>query len=297
MTLPLYSESQISVSEQIRLLKSDGLIIENEQKAINLLNHISLFRFKSYLKPYRDPKTKKFKNNASFESAYSLYQFDSALRQLIYGEIEKIEVSFRTQLSLIMSEESGVYWFEKAENFKNPDKHSELLAGLHSELKRCDDEMIVDFQRKYANVFPPSWMTFEVASFGTLSKIYRLLKSGRARRKVAKFYGLSDTVMESWLHALVYVRNICAHHSRLWNRRMSINAIIPRKTHLKFINVPKDTKRVYFILSILVYFLQSVNPQNTFPTRLKALISKFPHIDLGAMGFPIQWKDEPLWSN
>lgn len=63
---------------------------------------------------------------------------------------------------------------------------------------------------------------------------------------------LTDTVMESWLHSIVYVRNICAHHSRLWNRRLSINALVPRNTHLPFINTPQDTKRVYYILYSLV---------------------------------------------
>ena len=295
MTLPRYNQPQISVADQIRLLKSEGLVFTDENRAQHILENISLFRMKSYLTPFRVPGSRTFKPGASFDDAYNLYKFDSELRKMICSEMEKIEISIRTQLSLIMGDESGIYWFEDATNFRDANRHTGLLSSLEAELRRSDDYAIVDFQRKYSNVFPPSWMTFEVSSFGTLSMMYRWLKAGHARRKVARFYGLTDTIMESWLHAIVYVRNICAHHSRLWNRRLSINALVPRRTHLPFIDIPADTKRVYYIMSILLYFLQAVNPQNTFAARFRSLLGKYPNVDVSAMGFPSDWQDEKLW--
>ena len=149
----------------------------------------------------------------------------------------------------------------------------------------------------YANPFPPTWMTFEVSSFGTLSMMSPWLRKGHARRHVANFYGVSDSVLESWRHSIVYVRNICAHHSRLWNRRLSINAIVPRRTRLPFVAIPSDTKKVYYVLSIILYLLQTINPNNTFVTRFKSLLAKYPSVEVTAMGFPQNWQDEPLWSN
>lgn len=295
MALPHYNQSQISVADQIRLLKSEGLYFSNENKARHILDNISFFRMKSYLRPFRQPHLRQFKKGASFEDAYSLYKFDSALRKMICSELEKIEVSIRTQLSLIMGDEAGIYWFEKPDNFRNYNRHAILLNNLQTELQRSDDDDIVSFRQRYSNKFPPSWMTFEISSFGTLSMMYRWLNAGHARRKIARFYGLTDTVMESWLHSIVYVRNICAHHSRLWNRRLSINALIPRNTNLPFINIPNDTKKVYYILSIILYFLQAVNPQNTFAARFKSLLIEYPGVDISAMGFPKNWKDEGIW--
>ena len=101
--------------------------------------------------------------------------------------------------------------------------------------------------------------------------------------------------MESWLHSIVYVRNICAHHSRLWNRRLSVNAVIPRRTTKPFVSIPNDTKKVYYTLSIILYLLQTVNPSNTFALRFKALLIKYPHIDVAAMGFPFGWDFNTLW--
>lgn len=245
--------------------------------------------------PFRILGSRTFKAGATFDDAYSIYKFDSELRKMICSEMEKIEISIRTQLSLIMGDEYGIYWFEDSSNFRDANRHTGLLASLESELRRSDEDTIVNFQHKYSNAFPPSWMTFEISSFGTLSMMYKWLNAGHARRKVARFYGLSDTVMESWLHSMVYVRNICAHHSRLWNRQLSINALVPRRTYLPFINIPTDTKRVYYITSILLYFLQAVNPQNTFAARFKSLLAKYPNVDASAMGFSCDWKNEALW--
>lgn len=295
MSLPEYTKPQISVSEQILLLKSEGLSFNDENRAQHILNNISLFRLKGYLLPFRRPGSKEFLPGASFEDAYRLYKFDSELRKLICSELEKIEISIRTQLSLVMAEDAGNYWFENADNFRDASRHSSLLMSLQSELHRSDDEALLVFRQQYSNPFPPSWMAFEVSSFGTLSMMYRWLKAGRSRRKVAWFYGLSDSVMESWLHSIAYVRNICAHHSRLWNRKLSINALVPRKPRKQFVAIPGDTKRVYFVLSIILYFLQSVNPDNTFASRVKELLNRYPNVDLVAMGFHEGWEQESLW--
>lgn len=291
----IYNQPQISIEEQIQLLKSEGLSFTNEGRACHLLQNISMFRLKSYLKPFRQQNSRRFKTGSTFEEAYDIYKFDSELRKMICSELEKIEVSVRTQLSLIMSEYAGVYWFENPTNFRDANRHSSLLRSLGEELRRSDDDAFVTFRQNYSNPFPPSWMAFEVSSFGTLSMMYRWLNAGLARRRVAGFYGLSDTVMESWLHSIVYVRNICAHHSRLWNRRLSINAMVPKRTGRPFIATPDNTKKVYYILSIILYFLQTVNPATTLAARFKALLGKYPQIDVSAMGFPADWQSCLLW--
>ena len=47
--------------------------------------------------------------------------------------LEKIEVSIRTQLSLIMGDEAGIYWFENPANFRNASRHATLLTNLQTE--------------------------------------------------------------------------------------------------------------------------------------------------------------------
>ena len=121
------------------------------------------------------------------------------------SELGKIEVSIRTHLSLTMAGDAGIFWFADEANFRDANRHSSLLRNLQEELHRSDDDAIIQFRRTYATPFPPAWMTFEVSSFGTLSMIYHWLRAGHARRHVANFYGVSDSVLESWQYSIVYV--------------------------------------------------------------------------------------------
>ena len=141
MALQYYNQPQIAVEEQIHLLKSEGLLFENESRAIHLLQNISLFRLKSYLKPLRHNNSRLFKTGATFEQAYMLYKFDSELRKMICSELEKIEISIRTQLSFTMADAAGVFWFADASNFRDANRHASLLRCLQEELHRSDDDV------------------------------------------------------------------------------------------------------------------------------------------------------------
>ena len=291
-----YTDKPLSFSQQIALLKSNGLTIADESKALHTLQQISYFRLKNYLTPLMsDKELHIFVPSASFDQAYSLYKFDSRLRKLIAGELEKIEVSIRTQMAYILSDEVDIYWFADSNNFGSFDKHAGILTNLQSELDRSDDDQILRFKRLYSDPFPPAWMTMEVTSFGTLSMLYKLLKPNLSKRRIANFYGISDSVFESWLHSIVYVRNICAHHSRLWNKTLRIRPLFPRKTGKTFISSPVRSDRLYYVLCIIQYLLLTVNPDTTFPARLKALLAEFPEVNPSAMGFPTHWEKELIW--
>lgn len=291
-----YTERPLTLDEQIALLKQRGLNCMDEKKVRHVLSHVSYFRLKSYLTPLTSNKERWiFKPNATFETAYRLYKFDSKLRKLIAAELEKVEVSIRTQMAYQLAKDYGAFWFMESDNFTNPDKHANLLASIGAELTRSDDDQILRFRREHDVDMPPAWMTMEVSSFGTLSMLYNYFKPGHTKREIARFYGVSDSVFESWLHSIVYVRNICAHHSRLWNRALRIRPLFPRKTARPFLSVATTNNRVYYVLAIIQYLMQTINPSSTFATRLKLLISDFPEVNPSAMGFPGNWEEEPLW--
>lgn len=291
-----YTDKPLSFQQQIALLKSNGLSFADESKALHTLQQISYFRLKSYLMPLMSDKVLHiFKSGVTFEQAYTLYKFDSRLRKLIAGELEKIEISIRTQMAYTLSDEVDIYWFADAANFVSATKHAGLITSLQSELDRTDDDQILLFKRRYDDAFPPAWMTMEVTSFGTLSMLYKLLKPSLTKRKIANYYGVSDSVFESWLHSIVYVRNICAHHSRLWNKTLRIRPLFPRKVNGTFISMPVRSDRLYYVLCIIQYLLLKVNPNTTFQARLKALFAEFPDADISAMGFPKEWESEALW--
>ena len=98
------------------------------------------------------------------------------------------------------------------------------------------------------------------------------------------------------VHSIVYLRNVCAHHTRLWNRNMSISPQAPKTTTNTWITDKNvRTNKTYFMLCMIRYLLQTVNPNTTFSDRLKQLFAKYPNVDAKAMDFPINWEREPLW--
>lgn len=300
MTMKIsYSKQLISFTDQITLLKQRGMVLGNETKALHLLQNISYYRLSGYWYPLLADKQRHiFKPGSTFEAAYNIYKFDSELRKLIIAELEKIEVAVRTQTAYILSTQYHAHWFEDSSLFSNPVRHTKVLAKIEEEYNRSDEEFITAFKAKYSDHFPPSWMTMEIASFGTLSILYGNLQPGRAKRSIAAYFGLPDTVFASWLHCIVYVRNICAHHSRLWNRILSIRPLMPRSPRNTFIALPASgTQQTYFVLSMIIYLLNTVNPNHSFISRFKELLNRYPSIDVRAMGFPINWENEKLWES
>ena len=299
MSKTTYSKPPLSYQEQIEQLISRGLIIENKAKAQHLLENISYYRLSGYWYPLlSDKKAHIFKPDATLENAFNLYCFDRELRQLVLAELEKIEVAVRAKISYIMSHKHGAFWFQNQSIFQNPIKHAETLTKIGTEFDRSDEEFIHAFKNSYNNQLPPSWMMMEITSFGAMSQLYKNLKPGKEKRDIAHYFGLADSVFVTWLHSIVYLRNVCAHHTRLWNRAMSIRPqipISPQKTWLKTTNIPNN--RSYFILSMLAFLLQTVNPHNRFVQKFKLLLIKYPNVDTKALGFPVHWQEETLWTN
>lgn len=292
-----YSKPALTYQDQLQQLRRRGLEVDNEAKALHLLEHVSYYRLSGYWYPLlADKITHNFKQGSTFETAFKYYCFDRELRRLVVAEIEKIEVAIRSKMIYELSHAYGPFWFENTNLFSNQDSHNITLTKIHEEFSRSDEEFIKAFKEKYSNPLPPSWIILEITSFGSLSKLYKNLIPGGIKRNISDHFGLSDNVFSTWLHSIVYLRNVCAHHSRLWNRTIRITPkkpLNPRKQWLTVTLAKSD--KTFFILSMIVYLLQTVNPTNTFVVRFKKLLSDYPNIDVRALGFPTDWVQEPLW--
>jgi len=294
---PVYQKPFLPYVEQIDLLKGRGLSFKNEEQAIKILERVSYYRLGCYWHMFLDGRQNKvFKENSSFESAFEIYKFDMNLRKIIIAEIEKIEVAFRSKMAHVLSLSNGSFWLEEKSLFSKSSEHKSLVLKVKEEIKRSDESLIASFKKEYSNDIPPTFMLLEITSFGTLSKLYKNLKSSKEKQEIASFFGLFDKAFESWLYSLVYVRNVCAHYARLWNRKMRIIPVHPSTHKNQWLNnrqIPNN--RIYFILSMLIYLLNIINPKHSFKQKLNALFLKYPIIDKPAMGFPANWQKEPLW--
>ena len=297
MTKKVYREPFLSYLDQIALLKSRGLSFEDETQALNLLESVSYYRLSNYWHPLlKDKQNKTFKENASFDKVFELYKFDADLRRIIMSEIEKIEVAVRSKMAYILSLSNDSFWLENEGLFSDSEMYASIMSNIKEEVNRSHESFIVSFRKEYSNDIPPAFMVLETMSFGTLSRLYKFLKLDKYKQEIAQFFGLSDVIFESWLHSMVYVRNICAHHARLWNRQMRIRPLPPKSLKNQWLNNRQiANNRIYFILSMVIYLLNIINPKHSFKQKLDALFLKYSSIDKTAMGFPINWQEEPLW--
>ncbi len=274
------------------------MMIEDENKPLHLLSKISYYRMSGYWYPlYRTDVEKEFKEGASFNVAFEWYCFDKNLRKLILCELEKIEIAIRATIIHVLSGYFGPFWIEDQTLFPNQKGHAEILANISKEYERCDEKIIESFKEKYSNPLPPSWMLMEITSFGTLSTMYKYLKPGKSKIEIAESFGLDISTFESWLHTMVYVRNICAHHNRLWNRVLGIRPIKLQNPQKEWL-VNKDTSnsRIFYFASMIVYFLNTINPKQQFREKFIDLVKSQQNLDYNRMGFPDAWQDEPMWN-
>jgi len=302
-----YNKPALTYTAQLQKLKDRGLNVPDEAKALHLLEAISYFRLSGYWYPLlADKEQHVFKVDASFETAFSIYKFDRELRLLVLRELEKIEVAVRAKMIYVLSQSRGPFWYQDSSHFSKPQKHAETLTKINQEYRRSDEDFIKAIQQKYSNSMPPSWMMLEVSSFGTLSGLFSYLSPGRDKRDIANHFGLPELVFTSWLHSIVYLRNICAHHARLWNKEMQIQPIIPNAPKKLFITRTHCTcpetgrtlahnNKVYFILSMILYLMNTINPNHRIQAKFDALLAKYSNIDVRAMGFPADWKQKDLW--
>ena len=293
-----YTKLSLAVQDQVNLLKNRGLHIPDEIRAARYLQNISYYRLSGYMYPFlSDPKNHLYKAGASFEDVLDLYRFDREFRILVFSAIEKIEIALRTQtvnqFSIALKDP---FWYTDAKYFYDPVKHTAFLNNLSVNASRSNYIFIRHFFDTYTDPFPPIWIIFEILSMGQFSILYSNSKKSPPRKAVADYFGLKETVFTTWLHTLVYVRNICAHHVRLWNKDLRIKVKLPIKTTNRWLsNSNVANNKVYTVLAIIIYMLDTITPHNTFRQKVKDLLMKYPNTNINAMGFPKDWESDSFW--
>lgn len=300
-----YQKLPLSVSDQIIKLKSKKLLFKNEADAEQFLLNNGYYRVSGYAFSFRNQNSPMnyFKKNAHFEDIVSLYQFDSNFRSFILNAIEKIEISFRAQIVNQYSMVYGSHWNSDSTLFKINKEHSNYLADIDAFIFNCNDDFIKHYKTKYNSPKrPPSWMCFEIMSFGQVLSLYQNLDdSKKCKIDIAKYFGLMKTKdLIQWMRAFRIIRNICAHHGRLWNKSIPANVWLnPQNMLNPFITIyPQNPNRnkIYASICCIQYLLNIIEPANTFGSDLKIIMQQKSQNESKAMGFPTGWENEVFWS-
>ncbi len=299
-----YPKPPTAVSDQIELLTRRGMRVT--EKAAHYLAHIGYYRLRGYWIPFEESGSPdgdhRFRAGTSFDDILNLYVFDRELRLLATDAIERIEVSVRNRWVDVLALEHGAHAYLKSELFRSQRQFGRCLSELSSEYERSKETHIKHYKKKYGEPdLPPIWAAVDIMTLGQFSHWLSNLKSKTLKSRIAKPYGLDEEVLCSFLHHLTVVRNICAHHGRLWNRSMTVTMQLPRSKPVKLSEVidhgpdPNQAPRkIYNTLVMITWFLDHISPGHQFRQRPTTLIGTHA-IDASAMGFPADWRAKMFW--
>jgi len=292
-----YDKIPLTFQQQAELLIKRGLISE-PNILIKQLEVVNYYRLSGYWYPFKN-KDNSFKSNTTFEKIWRRYTFDRQLRCLVIDAIERVEIAVRTAVVYNFVHKYGVFGYTDKNNLPNisKSKHDKLLDEINNSVQRSKETFVLEFIKKYGDVHRnvlPLWMASELMSFGMMITFYRGL-SRKDKLKISRKYNVSFGVLSSWLHTLNYVRNTCAHHSRLWNRKLAVKPLIPNNNIVWQSPVKIKGDYIFGTLTILKYLLNYVAEQSNWPNRLNDLLENYEDIPIQPMGFPENWKESPIW--
>lgn len=297
--------------QHINQLIDRGLILDATEieRVEHYLTHIGYYRLSAYLIPFEERNTKNGKRNhqlikgTQFNQVLDLYIFDRKLRILVMEAIERIEVSVRANWSnAITLENSDAHAYMNLSLFKNSSVHQKNLDKVTKELAQSEEQSIKHYKNKYIQpLLPPTWAMIETLTFGSLSHWFANTKSTKVKKTVSKSIGLpTNEVTQSVLQSLSLIRNICAHHGRLWNRQLvkQIPNIRKLKKHMVIEQVKtKDGKnqqqpnrKLFNYLLTINHIMQTIQPKTSWSQRLDQLLATLPANHLQKMGIPTNWQ-------
>ena len=315
-----YNKQPLSIDEQIKRLQDRGMRIDDAARAKRYLTNIGYYRLSAYWLPFEPPcppgesRLHQFQPGTTFDQVLSLYIFDRQLRLLVMEAIERIEISVRTHWAHALAMRHGSHAHLQASLFNSPWDHASDIARMARELKGSRETFIKHYLDHYDDPFlPPIWAVVETLSFGSLSRWFQASKDNSAKSAVSQDLGMPKVdIAEKVLHALTPVRNICAHHGRLWNRQLTLSLPIIKRLGQQMVTelITKEdgsqqkqaAKQIYNYLLVMAHMMRHINPKSSWRHRLKEHIQAGPrhyHEDhrphQKVMGFPEDWENMETW--
>lgn len=301
-----YEKAPTTIAQQLARLQARGMAIADPETARFYLSHIGYYRLRGYWIPFEDAPPADgehaFKPGTTFDQVLNLYTFDRELRLLIIDAIERIEISVRNQWVDVLAANDGAHAYLKSGLFQGHRQYGRSLAEIAGEFERSREGYIRHYKKKYKEPdLPPIWAAVGIMTLGQFSHWLSNLKRKSTKARIAKVYGLDESVLTSFLHHLTVIRNICAHHGRLWNSELTVTMELPRsKPQALVANIEhgpdpnQAPRRLYNTLVMLAYLMDVISPRHHWKHRLKCLINQHG-IDTRQMGFPTDFAQRPLW--
>jgi abortive infection bacteriophage resistance protein len=307
-----FQKPWLAHADQVRLLRDRGLVVTDPAGAERFLSHLNYYRFSGYGLAF-EVRRHEFVAGTTFEQIVGAYQFDLVLRDLLTEALEVVEVELRSAVAYHFGRKYGAFGHTDAVNFFPGSKsgtgprpgptgfdHAGWLTRVREETERSSELFIKHFRQtcvEYPDL--PVWVVTEVMSFGGLSRMYSGLRKDD-QKQVSVRYGFQAHVMQKAIHHWVYVRNLCAHHSRLWDRIWDIKPELPAGRDWESPLLPGNN-RLFCTLLLLWRTLRRIPAIAGFAgewrQRVNHHLAHAPETPnaKGLMGLTTAWDEHPVW--
>jgi len=284
----------------LSLLESRGLVIPDKTGAEKFLDYTNYYRLTGYMFPFESQRHS-FLPGTTFDSIQSLYLFDRQLRSLVYEGIAVLEIYIRAKISSCLGQNGPFVHLDKSV-FYPGFEWDVWYKFLVTEVERSSETFVRHFRSTY-DEWPnlPIWVSVELMSLGSLSRFYGGLKR-HYQTSIASNFNLHAPVLASWLHVIAYVRNICAHHARFWNRVLSIKSMIPKRDAAwSCFSRPSVQDKPFTVLTLLNYLLKNIKANTgmdiSWHSRMRQLLNNPPQVPKfeQSMGIFSKWEESSLW--
>ncbi|MDQ3059153.1 MAG: Abi family protein [Pseudomonadota bacterium] len=307
----------LSFEKQLQVLKDRGLHVGDDALALKYIQRIGYYRLSGYFYPLRQTnpigqqgRQDQFVDGSSFELVVKVAEFDKKLRLIVLHALETVEVTVRVAVAhrlgkldpeahLISRFLDGK--FCQSQRYGKESDHAEWLKRFQAAYEKSKEEFVEHHRTLYGGRMP-IWVAVELWDFGLLSRFVAGMQH-RDQNSLAIAYGLNDgSVLKSWMRMFNFIRNVAAHHSRLWNRSLPETPVLPPLERCRWLEPLHKDKRahskMFGALTCLRMMLKSIAPDSEWHEQLKAHIATFPKSDfisIEAMGFPEGWESLQIW--
>lgn len=308
-----------SYADQLQILKDRGLQVADDARAETDLERIGYYCLSGYWYPFRELKAQpvglsfredEFIAGSQFDDAVTLYVFDKNLRLMALDALERIERAIRVDVAHLLGEHDCFAHHEPLLFHGNFSRRT-IRRGFHSGktehqvwLERYENLVRQNRRQPFVahNLTKhqklPIWVAIEILDFGALSRLFAGMKYADKNAIAAK-YGLAGGIeLEQWLRSLNLIRNVAAHHSRLWNMNILELSPVPQYD-VQWQQLNNARPFMYFCL--MQKLLATICPNSGWRTRFRALVSAFPEpankaVTAKDFGAVAGWETWGLWA-
>lgn len=273
--------SSKTLEEQVDIFSNRGMKIKDPEFAKNKLKHINYYKLKEYSLPYMENGTYK---DITFEELIDIFYLDRALRVNLIHNIEKIEISLKTQIAKVLGK-YGPYgylyfnnWIDKEEYCKHyiKDQEKKFKEQIRKNLNERSNEIINSFKKEYPeekNI--PIWMLVEILTLGETINLFKLMAPS-LKMDIAKMYNVpSAEFFENWIYKIKLIRNLCAHNMKIYDLKL----VQKTKILKEWDKIGIDYNKLPLILLIIQHLIHAINPYYKSRTLscIKVFLSNYPH--------------------